>query len=343
VNIPIGIATIALTLLYVRESRDERARRLDLPGTVFFSGALFALVFALIRGNAEGWGSPLIVSLLIGSLVLMVAFVVVERHVPDPMFDLSLFRVRAFSGASIAAFALSASMFAMFLYITLYIQNILGFSPLEAGLRFLPITLISFFVAPVAGQLAARLPVRYFLGGGLLFVSAGLLLMHGVAADSKWTTLLPGFLLAGIGIGMCNPAIASAAVGVVQPAQSGMASGISSTFRQVGIATGIAALGAIFQSRVQDEAAKQLAGTPGIDPARIGHQVATGAADSAIQAAPAGVRGQVAAAASDAFCVGLNEILLIGATVAFVGSVLALALTRQSDLITHGQTAEVAA
>ena len=340
VNIPIGIATIALTLRFVHESRGDAARRLDLPGTFLFSGALFALVFALIRGNAEGWGSALIVGLLLGSVLLLVLFVVVERRVSDPMFDLSLFRVPAFCGVSIAAFALSASMFAMFLYLTLYVQNILGFSPLASGLRFLPITLVSFFVAPIAGQLTSRVPVRNLLGAGLLLVSLGLLLMHGVKPDSSWTTLLPGFLLAGVGIGLCNPAIATVAVGVVAPAQSGMASGISSTFRQVGIATGIAGLGAIFQSRVQDEAARLLAGTPGINPTGVGHQVATGETQNAISIAPPSVRGRIASAASDAFCSGFNRIVLIAAAVAFVGAVLSFVLTRQRDLVAQGQPAQ---
>ena len=192
VNIPIGIATIALTMRFVHESRDEAARRLDIPGTILFSGALFALVFALIRGNAEGWGSTLIVGLLLGAVALLALFVAVERRIDDPMFDLSLFRVPAFCGVSIAAFALSSSMFAMFLYLTLYVQNILGFSPLEAGLRFLPITLISFFVAPIAGQLTARIQVRYLLGAGLLLVAIGLALMHGVGVGLELDHAAPG-------------------------------------------------------------------------------------------------------------------------------------------------------
>ena len=116
-----------------------------------FSGGLFLLIFALVRGNAEGWGSPLIVSFLVGAFVLLCAFVVVERRRARPMFDLGLLRKPAFAGASIAAFALSASLFSMFLYMTLYIQNALGYSPLQAGLRFLPTTLLSFLVAPAAG------------------------------------------------------------------------------------------------------------------------------------------------------------------------------------------------
>ncbi len=140
VNVPIGIATIALALAKVEESRDPHAGSLDWPGLLTFSGALFLLIFGLIRGNDEGWGSALIVALLAGAAVLLVVFVVVERRRRQPMLELSLFRKPAFNGASIAAFALSASMFAMFLYLTLYVQNILGYSPLESGLRFLPVT-----------------------------------------------------------------------------------------------------------------------------------------------------------------------------------------------------------
>ena len=171
------------------------------------------------------------------------------------MLDLSLFRVPAFGGVSIVAWALSASMFAMFLYLTLYIQDILGFTPLEAGLRFLPVTLLSFIVAPIGGQLLKRWPARALLGTGLILVGVGLLLMHGVQVGDSWTELLPGFLVAGVGIGLTNPAIASTALGVVPPARAGMASGINSTFRQVGIATGVAALGAVFQSRIASELA----------------------------------------------------------------------------------------
>src|SRR6185436_8296123 len=209
-----------------------------------------ALIFALVRGNAEGWGSTQIVALLIGAAVLLIVFVVVEARIARPMLDLQLFKKPTFVGASIVAFALSASMFAMFLYLTLFMQNILGFSPLEAGLRFLPITVLSFFFAALSGNLTERVPVRFLLGIGLGLVGIGLLLMTGLDAQSKWTALLPGFLLGGAGIGLTNPAIASTAVGVVEQRRAGMASGVNSTFRQVGIATGIAGLGAIFQSTI---------------------------------------------------------------------------------------------
>ncbi len=174
----------------------------------------------------------------------------VERRIAHPMLDLSLFRRPAFVGASIAAFVLSAAMFSMFLYLTLYIQNALGYSALEAGLRFLPVTLLSFFVAPVSGKLADRFGVRWFIAGGLALVGLGLVLMRGVGPGDEWTAFLAGFMVCGGGIGLVNPALATAAVGVVEPQRAGMASGINSTFRQIGIATGTAALGAIFQHLV---------------------------------------------------------------------------------------------
>src|SRR5271170_4574807 len=250
VNVPIGIAAVFLTLSQVSESRDPNAKGVDWIGLVTFSGSLFLLVFALIEGNEKGWGSTRILAFLIGSAVLLVLFLIAELRQQRPMLDLSLFRRPAFAGASIVAFAVSASMFSMFLYLTLYIQDVLGYDPLQAGLRFLPITLLTFVVAPISGKLSVRIPVRVLLGSGLLLVSLGLLAMTAIDATSGWTTLIPGFVIAGTGIGMINPPLASTAVGVVHHSRSGMASGINNTFRQVGIATGIAGLGAVFQHDV---------------------------------------------------------------------------------------------
>ena len=187
-------------------ARIPTRRRSTGPGCSTFSAALFALVFGLVRGNAEGWGSAQIVGLLVGAVVLLVVFVVVERRQERPMLDLTLFRKPTFVGVSIVAFALSASMFAMFLYLTLFMQNILGYGPLEAGLRFLPMTVLSFFAAALSGNLTERVPVRLLLAAGLGLVGIGLLLMSGLDADSGWTALLPGFLLAGVGVGLTQPA-----------------------------------------------------------------------------------------------------------------------------------------
>jgi predicted MFS family arabinose efflux permease len=216
------------------------------------------------------------------------------------MIDLRLFRVPTFTGAQIVAFSIHASMFSMFLYITLYMQNVLRYSPLETGVRFLPISLLSFLAAPIAGKLAERLPVRAFLGAGLGLIGLGLVLMSGIDPSDDWTTLLPGFILGGIGIGFVNPPLATAAIGVVEPRRSGAASGINSTFRQVGTAVGIAGLGAILQSK-------------------LAHNL--GPADFA------------SAAGRSAYIDAFNDLLIVGAVVAFTGAALALLLVRRRDFV----------
>jgi EmrB/QacA subfamily drug resistance transporter len=337
VNLPIGVGAIALTLTMVDESRDPAGGTVDWLGLVTFSGALFGLVFGLIRGNVEGWGSPLILTMLIGAAVLLAAFVAIETRIAHPMLDISLFRKPAFDGASIAAFVLSASMFAMFLYLTLYIQNILGYSPLEAGLRFLPITLLSFLVAPISGKLSEALGVRWFLGGGLALVGAGLVLMRGLQPGDDWTALLAGMLVCGVGIGATNPALATAAIGVVPPQRAGMASGINSTFRQVGIATGIAAYGAIFTHLVSSKFLDALPQAARFGSGqRLSDFVSFGLAERAGDP-------RVARAGELAFTGALNDLLLVGAILAFVGSVLAVVLTRPADFAPHGVAAPEAA
>jgi EmrB/QacA subfamily drug resistance transporter len=340
-NLPIGAAAIFVALTRVGESKDPGDARIDWPGLVTFSSGLFLLVFALVRGNAEGWTSTLILGFLIGSAVLLLAFVAVERRRDHPMLDLTLFRKPAFTGASVAALALSASMFAMFLYITLYIQNSLGFEPLDAGLRFIPLTLVSFFAAPVSGQLMGRIPMRVPFGFGLLLVGIGLLLMGGLSADSKWTHLLPGFLLAGVGIGTINPAIASTAVGVVPPQRSGMGAGISNTFRQVGIATGIAGLGALFQHRLETTIPRALAHVDFQSGGVIsfgnlsngGQAFATGNPDVIAGGLPAADHAVIAHAFRAGYVDALNDLFLVAALVAFAGAIIGFALVRNRDFV----------
>src|SRR3954464_4583596 len=245
-NVPIGLAALAITYWKVRESRDPNATRVDWAGLATFSTALFMLVLALVRGNDEGWGSALIVSLFASSGVLLAAFIAIEQRVAEPMLPLRLFKRRAFTGVQLAAFAVSGSLFALFLYLTLYLQNFLGLSPVEAGVRYLPITVASFLVAPLAGMALGRVKARYLMSGGLVLTGTGLALMAGLHMDSSWTALLAGFVISGIGVGLLNPVIADVALSVVPKEQSGMAAGINDTFRQVGIAVGIAAWGAIF-------------------------------------------------------------------------------------------------
>ncbi|HEY7196862.1 MAG TPA: MFS transporter [Gaiellaceae bacterium] len=249
VNLPIGIACAFGAAAYLHESRDEEHAGFDVYGFVFLTTGLFALVLALLRGNDWGWGSGRTVGLLVGAVALLCAFVTVELRQRSPMLDVPLFGTPAFTGAQIVAFSISSSMFAMFLYLTLYLQDVLHLSPLQTGLRFLPLSLLSFVTAPIAGRLSARVPVRLLLGIGMALVGAALLLMHGVTPSSDWTTLLAGFIVGGVGIGLVNAPLAATAVSVVEPRRAGMASGVNNTFRQVGIATGIAGLGAIFQSQ----------------------------------------------------------------------------------------------
>jgi EmrB/QacA subfamily drug resistance transporter len=323
VNVPIGVAAIALTLIRLAESRDREAAGVDWPGVLAFSAALFLLVFALVRGNAEGWSSFQITGSLVVAAALLAAFVAIQLRSGHPMFDLSLFRKPAFLGVSVVAFALSAAMFSMFLYITIYVQSVLGYDAFEAGLRFLPITLLSFFVAPAAGRLLTRVPVRAFFGLGLGLVGLGLLLMRGLTVESQWTTLLAGFIIAGAGIGMTNPAIASTAVGVVSAAKAGMGSGINNTFRQVGIATGIAGWGAIFESGIASR-------LPADAPNGAAEGIASAGTRPAQEGGPRAVE-----AAEVAFVGALNELFLIAALVAFAGAALGLALARERDLVPH--------
>ena len=334
VNVPIGIGAWFMTMSKVGESRDPSPAGIDWPGAVAFSAGLFMLVLALIRGTDDGWGSTKIVLLFAGSVLALVTFVLIEMRTEHPMFDLSLFRKPTFAGASIVAFALSASMFSMFLYLVLYLQDVDGYSPFQAGLRFMPFSLMSFLVAPVAGKLSQRFPTRLFLGGGLVLVGTGLLLMHGLTVASAWTALLGGFIIAGAGTGLINPPLASTAIGVVPPRRSGMGSGINTTFRQVGIATGIAALGAIFLSQVTSKVSAGLAGTPGAARAsQLAHAIASGATATAVAATPPALRGKVEAVAHSAFVSGLNTLLVVGAVVAFIGALLALVLVRQRDFV----------
>jgi EmrB/QacA subfamily drug resistance transporter len=336
VNVPIGLVTAAITVARVPESDRDPNSRIDWAGLLTFSAGLFCLVLALIRGNDEGWTSAQIVGLLAAALVLIVVFVAVELRRSQPMLDLRLFRKPAFTGAQIVAFTLHASMFSMFLYIVLYMQNVLGYSPLETGVRFLPISLLSFLAAPLAGKLAERFPVRAFLGAGLVLVGIGLLLMSGIDPSDDWTTLLAGFLVAGVGIGFINPPLATAAIGVVEPRRAGAASGINSTFRQVGTAVGIAGLGALLQSKVSDKLDAALAGAqlPRGAADHIAEAVSSGGATAAARAVPPQARELVANAAHKAFIDGFNEILVVAAVLAFAGAVLALLLVRRRDFVT---------
>jgi EmrB/QacA subfamily drug resistance transporter len=335
VNIPIGIACVAAGRYVLHETRDEEHGGFDVAGLVTLTAGLFALVLALLRGTDWGWSSGRVIGLFAAAAVLLVSFAAIELRQASPMFDFRLFRVPTFTGAQITAFTISSGMFAQFLFLPLYLENVLGYSAVATGVRFLPLSLVSFVVAPIAGRLSARIPVRLLLGGGLAVVGVALLLMHGIELGSSWTTLLAGFIVGGIGVGLVNAPLASTAVSVVEPRRAGMASGINNTFRQIGIATGIAALGAIFQSRIASDLAAS-----GKVPAGKVHEfaqaVSSGATNEALKAVPAPARAQAETLAHSAFISGLNSILLVAAFVLFTGAILAFALVRQQDLVASG-------
>ena len=321
VNVPVGAVALTVAVLRMREFRDPDARGVDPGGLIASSAAFGLLVFGLLRGNAEGWGSTPILGSLGGAVLLLVVFVAIERRQERPMLDLSLFRRPAFVGVSLGTLAIGAGLFSILVYVSFYLQDILAYSPFQAGLRFLPMTVLIFFVPALTRQLAERLPQRVMLGVGLALCSLGLLLMHGIDSGSRWTTLLAGMIVAGVGIGLANPAIGSTALGVVEAARSGMASGFNNTCRLGGVTIGVAGLGAIFQSRVDAKLGELLPQVP----AGLGDAVASGGTRA--------VPPRLADAAREAFVAGLNEILLVGAATVLVGSLAVFALIRARDFV----------
>ncbi|WP_007515471.1 MFS transporter [Pseudofrankia saprophytica] len=333
VNLPIGVAAIAITLRKVAESRAPQSHRPDWAGFATLTSGLVALVYGLIRASEDGWGDGGVIVCFVLAALLLVAFVVAETRVAHPMFDLSLLRIPTFLGGSVAAFAMNGSLYAMLLYLTVYLQNDLGYSALQAGVRLLILSATAMVVSTIAGRLSTFVPVRWLIGPGLALVGVGLLLMAGLTADSSWTHLIPGFVVAGAGSGLVNPPLASTAVGVVHPFRSGMASGVNTTFRQVGIAVGTAAYGSIFTARLAHGLGDRLAGTPELAgrESQIADAVHGGAAGQAIGAAPAAVRGTLTEAIHASFAGALNDLFVTAGILGLVGGALALVLIRGKD------------
>jgi EmrB/QacA subfamily drug resistance transporter len=250
VNIPIGLICLYVTVSRVRESRESHARPVDKAGLVTLTGGLFLLVLGLLRGNELGWGSTAILAELGGAVALLTAFVAIQARGRMPMLPLTLFRSGAFTGAQVTAFAISGSFFAVFLYATIYLQHVLGLSAIEAGLVYLPSTTIILVVSAATAQLAEKVHPGALISAGLLLVAVGMALLSTVGADSSWTAVLPGTIVAGIGTGLFNPSVTAVALGSVPAEQSGLAAGVNDTFRQAGIAVGVAALGALIPQDV---------------------------------------------------------------------------------------------
>jgi EmrB/QacA subfamily drug resistance transporter len=250
-NIPVAIGAVAATLFAVRESRDTSVgKEVDYAGVAVLTVGLTALVLALVEGNAWGWASPEILGLLALTAIALPAFVWVENRVAAPMVQFDLLSDRNFLASVTVALIITFAMMGVFFFLALYLQNILGYSPLEAGVRFLPSTLMIVAVAPVAGRLSDRFGPRWLIGIGLTLVAASLFVFSGLAVDSTYLDLLPGFMLLGIGIAMTMSPMTSAAMNAVAVQKAGLASGILSMFRMVGGSLGIAVSGAIFQAQV---------------------------------------------------------------------------------------------
>jgi len=250
-NIPVAIGAVTAALFAVRESRDETVgREVDYAGVAMLTAGLTALILALVEGNSWGWGSTEIVALLVGAGVGLAAFVAIELRVKVPMVEFRFFTDRNFLGAVVVALIVSFSMLGVFFFLALYMQDILGYSPLAAGIRFLPSTLMIVTVAPVAGRLADRYGPRWLIAGGLAIVAASLYSFSGIAVHSSYLDLLPGFMLLGIGIAMTMSPMTSAAMNAVPVEKAGIASGVLSMFRMLGGSLGVAVTGAIFQGSV---------------------------------------------------------------------------------------------
>ncbi len=215
VNLPVGVAALVITRLKVGESKTPNAARPDWAGFATLTAGLVSLVYGLIRAGEIAWSDTGVIICLALAVVFLGSFAVVERRADHPLFDLSLFRIPSFSGGLAAAFAMNGSLYAMLLYLVLYLQDDLGYSALGTGLRLLIMSGVTLVTATIAGRLSSRVPVRWLIGPGLLLVGIALLLMTGLNGASSWTHLIPGFIVAGAGSGMVNPPLASTAVGVV--------------------------------------------------------------------------------------------------------------------------------
>jgi EmrB/QacA subfamily drug resistance transporter len=249
VNVPVGILGIVASQVFITESRDtSHEQSVDLPGLATSGLGLFALSYALIEGNRHGWSSAEILGLFAAAAMLLVAFVLVERHQRLPMLDLSLFKNGAFAGANIVALLVSLGMFGVFFFVSLYIQNVLGYTPTQAGAMFLPMTLLIILVAPFAGKQSDRIGSRWLMAAGMTVLGVSLLLYQRAGVHSDFWTLLPAMVLGGFGMALTMSPMTSAAMSAVPVDKAGVGSGVLNSFRQVGGSLGIAVMGAIVAS-----------------------------------------------------------------------------------------------
>ena len=268
INVPVGIVAILATLAIVPESVDPHAsRKIDWGGVLLSGLGIFAIVFALIEGNSMGWTNPVILGLFVGGLALLGAFVWWEHRASDPMMKLELFRLRNFSVGSAIAFVVAFGMLGIFFPMTLFLQGVLGYSPIRAGLTMMPTSLMIMVIAPMSGRLSDRIGARWILTGGLTLISVGILLIiASIDTSTTWQSLLPALIVTGAGMRMTLAPMTAAAMREVPTRIAGSATGILNTTRNVGQVMGIAVLGSLLQSWVGIYASKRLDTLP-LDPA----------------------------------------------------------------------------
>ena len=319
-NLPVAACAILITLFAVRESRDETVEQsIDVPGVFALTIGLGALVLSLVQGNEWGWGSTREIALYATALVGLTSFVLIERHSRSPMVDFRFFRSRTFAGANIVAFIVSFAMLAMFFFMALYMQNVLGYSPLQAGIRFLPSTMMIMVIAPLAGRLTDRVGPRPLMTFGLLSVAGAVFWQSHLTVHSSYESLLPGFVLMGIGMGFVMSPMSTAAMNSVEQTKAGVASGILSMNRMVGGTFGVAILGAMVATLGRQQIDKLLPQLP--EAARV--RIASGLGSGGVTH---GVPEHIVQASQQAFVYALQYGLRLGAVVALVGAALAWAL-----------------
>jgi EmrB/QacA subfamily drug resistance transporter len=325
VNLPVSVLAIALCVLVLEDAHAPMRGRVDVAGMAAFTAAAGTLTYGLIRANEHGWSMPATWLWLAASPVLLAAFVVVESRSPQSMLDLGLLRNRSFVGILLAALVLTFAAFASFTYTSIWLQSVLGLTPIEAGLTGLPLSLSAFAVSAAIGRfLHARKPGP-IIGGGLLLVGLGGLvgaaLVHGSA---RWPELIPGFLLIGIGVGLATPTLSSAAMAAVPMQRGGMAAGAVNTARQLGFAFGIAALGSVFAARAEHV----LAGRGVPSPSGVARAVAGGQAFRLLHGAPAAVRDTLDSAVHAAAVQGVQWSFLVSGIAGVLAALAVLAVVR---------------
>lgn len=334
VNVPLGIFAVVAGMLRIPDRGDRTPHPNDWAGLVTFSAAMAMLVFAILRGNTEGWSSALIVSLFIASAVLLIVFVGIERSLgPRALLDLSLFRIVSFDSlAAVTVLLMGSSLAAIFLLMS-FVQIELGHSPMATGLRLLPMSAVMMVIGGVAGSLTAKVSPRWLLGIGSLAVGAGMISVPLLLkSDSSWTALLVNFLLLGVGMGIFNPTRAAMAINVVEPARAGMSNGVSETFQQIGVALGIAVFGSFFEARVASHFAASDIGQQIGSAAHDQGKAAAAAGSSALSSLPNGLGARAVSAAHTAVVDGLNNMMTVGAVLLGIAAVIGFVFTRNRDL-----------